>query len=91
MIPLQDEATYTRVMDSLQDIMSRAMPQEPVEVRAIKQYIDERFHAPASVGVRDNTITITVSSAALANTLRMQLPRLQAAAGTTKRLVFRIG
>jgi hypothetical protein len=78
-------------MDSLQDILARAMPQEPAEVRAIKRFIDERFHAPSSIGVHGNAITITVASAALANTLRMHLPELQAAADTTKRLVFRIG
>jgi hypothetical protein len=78
-------------MDSLQDILARAMPQEPEEVLAIKQYIDEHLHTPASVGLHNDTIVITVPSAALANTLRLQLPRLQAAASTTKRITFRIG
>jgi len=78
-------------MDSLQDILSRTMPQEPDEILKIKRYIDEHFQAPSSVGVQHDTITITVASAALANTLRFHLPALQAAASTTKRLVFRIG
>ena len=78
-------------MDSLQDILARAMPQEPTEVLAIKQYIEEQFHAPSSIGLHNDTITITVASAALANALRLRLPEIQAVASTTKRLVFRIG
>jgi hypothetical protein len=90
-IHLHDRATYTNFMDSLQDILARNMPQEPEEILAIKRYISKQFDVPASVGLYNETIVVTVPSAALANTLRLQLPRLQAAAGTTKRITFRIG
>lgn len=79
-------------MESIGDLLSRYKPQEPDEILAVKRYIAEQFGAPASVGLQgENALIITVASAALANTLRMRTPAIQAAAGTKKRLVFRIG
>ena len=78
-------------MKSLGDLLGGRLPQEPEEVAAIKHYISQHFQSAASVGLQNDTITITVASASLANMLRLHRPKLQAAAGTTKRLVFRIG
>ncbi len=78
-------------MDSLQDLLSQRAPKEPDEIIAIKRYIDEQFRAPASVGIRGDSLVITVGSASLANALRLRLPALRIAANTQKRLVFRIG
>jgi hypothetical protein len=78
-------------MDSLQDLLGQYSPKEPDEILAIKRYIHEKFDVPSSVGVQGEAIVITVSSAALANTLRFHTAKMQAAAGTGKRLLFRIG
>jgi hypothetical protein len=79
-------------MESIGDLLSRYNPQGPDEVLAVKQYIATEFNAPASVGLQgDTALVITVASASLANTLRLRTPAIQKAAGTTKRLVFRIG
>ena len=78
-------------MDSLQDLLAKRMPQEPEEITAVKQYIEREFGMPSSVGLQGEALVITVSSASLANALRLRLPALQAAAGTSKRLIFRIG
>jgi hypothetical protein len=78
-------------MDSLQDILKQyGTPDEP-EILAVKQYVAERFNTPVSVAINGESLVITVPSAALANTLRMQTPTLKAACHTDKRLVFRIG
>lgn len=77
--------------DSLFDILLQKDFSEPPEVRAIKQYITEHFHAESEVSAREREIIITVPSAPLASTLRMHARKLQAAANTGKRLVFRIG
>ena len=77
-------------MDQIRDLLGKYSPDVPPEVTALKQYIDEHFHATASIGLTTATITITVTSASLANALRLHLPQLQAAAKTDKRLVFRI-
>jgi hypothetical protein len=79
-------------MESIGELLGRYDPQGPDEVLAVKRYIADEFQAVASVGVQGgNTLIITVTSAALANTLRLRTMAIQKAAGTTKRLVFRIG
>lgn len=80
-------------MDQLADILKQRSrsPQEPHEIAAIKEYIDEHFHAHASVGIQNGTIIISVESASLANALRLQLPQLRSAAQTTRKLMFHIG
>lgn len=78
-------------MESLDDVLRRFRPNEPDEVLGIKQYIQTQFQASAIVAIRGETITITVSSASLANTLRLRTGELQKIANTTKRLMFRIG
>lgn len=78
-------------MESLQDLLGKYRPKEPPEIVALKRYITDEFGVQSSVGLQGNNIVITVASAALANTLRLRLPALQAIADTDKRLVFRIG
>ena len=78
-------------MESLQDLLSRYRPDEPGEITAVKRYIQEQFSAPSSVGIQGEALVITVASASLANALRLRQTAIQAAANTTKRLLFRIG
>lgn len=78
-------------MEDLKGLLSRYSPQEPAEILGIKQYIHDTFDVPSSVGIQGESIVITVSSAALANTLRFHTTKLQAAGNTAKRIVFRIG
>jgi len=78
-------------MDSLQDLLGQYSAAQPDEMVAIKRYIFEEFGVPASVGVQGEALVVTVASASLANTLRLRLTALQAAAHTKKRLIFRIG
>lgn len=82
---------YSRAMDSLRDLMAkRGTPDQP-EITAIKRYVDEHFHTPVRAAVNGNTIIVTVPSASLANTLRLQTSVIQKACQLEKRLVFRIG
>ncbi|HKU19169.1 MAG TPA: hypothetical protein VJP80_07960 [Candidatus Saccharimonadales bacterium] len=78
-------------MDSVGDILQAYGPSEPSEIVAIKRYIADEFGAESSVGLQGEALVITVASASLANALRLRLLALQKAAGTTKRLLFRIG
>ena len=77
-------------MDKLDDLLAKYSPTEPPEVAAIKRYIHETFRADAQVGVAEKTITVTVTSAALANSLRFHAAKLQTAADTDKRIILRI-
>lgn len=76
--------------DSLADLLARKDFDEPPEMQAIKRFVRERFDSDAEVLVRERDIIITTDSAALANTLRLKQSELRKAAGTDKRLVFRI-
>lgn len=65
--------------------------QEPPEVQIIKDWLRDRYQVAALITVQTNQIVITVPSAALAGSLRMELHHLQDVCGTNRRLVIRIG
>jgi hypothetical protein len=78
-------------MDGLNDILSRKDFDIPPEVRAIKEYVRRYYDADVSVTIQAHAIVITARSAALIGTLRLNLPKLQNAANTDKRILLRIG
>ncbi len=79
-------------MDSLFNILSNRMPDEPPEIRAIKEYVRANFRENVHVAVRERDILVTVRSSALAGTLRARTSDILHTIGASdKRLVFRIG
>jgi hypothetical protein len=80
-----------KVMDSLFNILSDKDFDEPSEIKAIKLYVKKRFNADVGVKIRDRDIVVLVSSAALANTLRLDGPAMKRYCGIEKRISFRIG
>lgn len=78
-------------MDSLFDILGRKDFDLPPEVAAIKEYVRIEFQSEVEVLMRDKDIVIMGRSAALVGSLRLHGPKLQKAAKTKKRLVFRVG
>jgi hypothetical protein len=78
-------------MDSLASLLGRKDFDEPAEVQAIKKYVQDEFKADVSVMVREKDIVVGVSSAALANTLRLRSPDIKRRCQLDKRLTFRIG
>ena len=77
--------------DSLGDLLAKRDFDEPAEVRAIKEYVRRYYSAEVKVTVQPHAIVIAARSAALIGSLRMNLPKLQAAAQTEKRILLRIG
>lgn len=78
-------------MEHISELLGRYTPDTPDESTLLKRYIEQEFKAHASIVVKEKIIIITVASASLANTLRLRGRAIQKLAGTTKRLVFRIG
>jgi hypothetical protein len=78
-------------MEHIGDLLGKYSAAAPDEIAAIKQYIAKEFDAPSSVGIQNDAVVITVQSAALANALHLRQTAIQKAAGTNKRLLFRIG
>ncbi|PID31810.1 hypothetical protein CR970_03815 [Candidatus Saccharibacteria bacterium] len=77
-------------MDSIQDLLSARLPQEPPEVRVIKQFVRETYQAEVGVSIQAHAITILAPGAALAGTLRPHLRTFQRLCDTNKRIVIRI-
>jgi len=78
-------------MDNLGDLLRRRDLDEPPEVRAIKEYVRRYYKADVRVTMQPHSIVIAGRSAALIGSLRLNLPKLQDAAGTDKRLLLRVG
>lgn len=78
-------------MERIGDLLQRYNPQGPDDLLAVKRYIAAEFNTQVSVGIQGEALVVTVPSAALANTLRLRTAAIQQAAGTRKRLIFRIG
>lgn len=78
-------------MDNLSDILSRKDFDMPPEVRAIKEYVRRYYDTEVSVTMQAHAIIVSARSAALIGTLRLNLPKLEAAVGTDKRIILRVG
>jgi hypothetical protein len=76
--------------NSLADILLNRNYDEPPEAIAIKKYVMETYRKSVAVTVGDKDITVTAQGAAFTNALRMRWKQLQHAAGTDKKLIFRI-
>lgn len=77
-------------MDDIKALLNKRQFNEPPELIAIKQYVLESTGAICKASISAEMIVVTVSSAALANTLRLNVHRMKQVAQTTKRIVFRI-
>jgi len=77
-------------MDSLLNILSGKDFDEPSEIKKVKDYVRDNFKASVAVQVREKDIVISVKSAALANTLRLNGPKIKQECQTDKRLIFKI-
>ena len=76
--------------NSLGDILARKDFDEPPEMLAIKQFVQQEFQQDVEVLVREKDIVVTAAGASLANALRLKVTELRKAAHTSKRIIFRI-
>jgi hypothetical protein len=78
-------------MDSLNSILSDRNFDEPAEVTSLKKYVRDSFQVEINVVVHNKDLIISVSSAPLANMLRLRSPEIKRRCQITdKRLIFRI-
>jgi hypothetical protein len=86
------DACYTTcTMKELGDILRFRDFEEPLEVRAIKEYVRRYYEVEVNVRVQQHAIVVSARSASLIGSLRMNLPKIQAAANTDKRILLRVG
>jgi hypothetical protein len=77
--------------ESLFSLLSNRNFDEPAEVKAIKAYVQRYYESEVKVTVQPHAIVVAGRSAALIGSLRANLPKLQAASGTDKRILLRVG
>ena len=78
-------------MESIGDMLKhRQMPSEPDDSRLLKAYVLKYYDTPVQVVLSDFHLTLVVPNAALAGTLRMELPRMMIECRITKKLHIRI-
>lgn len=80
----------TIAMDSIADLLSQA-PKEPPQLQALREYVLSRHKARAQASVSNYGYTLTVQSAPLASTLRMETPKIKEYCALDKKLFIRIG
>lgn len=76
--------------NSLADLLADKNFDEPPEMAAIKLFVKEAFDEDVEVLVRERDIIVGVRNSSLANSLRLKINDLRAAAETDKRIIFRI-
>ena len=77
--------------NSIKDILGSADFSEPDEIRIIKNFVFENYQSDCTVTIKPKVIIISVSSGALAGTLRTSLLELHKLCKTDKRLSVKIG
>lgn len=77
--------------NAIGDILAKKDSPEPSEFQAIKAFVRTRYQAPCRVAYKGDQVVVTVSSAALAGTLRLVIIELQKVAKLPKRPLIRIG
>lgn len=78
-------------MDGIGDILRAKDFDVPLEVQAIKEYVQRYYKTEVRVTVQPKSLLINARSASLIGSLRLNAPDLQRAAKTDKKLIFRIG
>lgn len=78
-------------MDSIGDMLQRrGLPTEPEESRLLKAYVQKNYNVTPQVVLSAFHLTLVVPNAALAGTLRLELPRIMQECRITKKLHIRI-
>jgi hypothetical protein len=78
-------------MDSIADLMQQKKPNEPPQLRALREYVKTNHGADIKTAISQFGYTITVPNAPLASTLRMETPKIRIACNLDKKLFIRIG
>lgn len=64
-------------MDSIKSLLGDKDFSEPEEINNLKQYIKSQYDSYCEIRLNPKGLTIIVESSALANTLRLALPKIQ--------------
>ena len=77
-------------MENIGSLLSNRNIDEPPEIRDIKAYVQKNYNAEVQITMQPHSI-IVQGSAGLVGTLRANLPKLEKAANTDKKIILRVG
>ena len=78
-------------MDDISEILKGKNLAEPPEVAAIKKYVLDKYDETVKTTVHNDSISLTVPSSSLANSLRLDSQTIIKECNLTKKLIFKIG
>lgn len=78
-------------MDSIRDLLADKNFKEPPEINRIKNFVKRKYDSDVKVSLTGEQIIISTDNSALSASLRVNLPELTKAAGTDKKIIFRVG
>ena len=78
-------------MDSLHDLLKSKTPNEPPQIKALKQYMLKHHNSEVKCSVSSMGYSVTVPNASLASTLQMETPKIKEECNLDKKLFIRIG
>lgn len=76
-------------MQGIADILHAKDFDEPREAAAIKAYVQDHYNRKVRVVVEPKVLIVSAESSALIGSLRLNLPALQKASGSEKRIILR--
>jgi len=79
-------------MESLGDMLAkRPAPQEPEEVRLLREYVQKKYNVTPKITSAEHYITMAVPNSALASTLHFEESTMIKECKVAKKLRIRIG
>ncbi len=78
-------------MQSLSDILSNRSFDEPTEITALRNFVQDRYDVTPNITVNQDYIVLRVPSAGLATNLKMEQLQIARFCKLTKKLVIRTG
>ena len=78
-------------MDSLANLMKDRKPQEPPQLKALRDYVKNNHNSEIKTSISQFGYTIIVPNAPLASTLQMEVPKIKVSCNLDKKLFIRIG
>jgi len=79
------------VMDSLDKLLKAKHLSEPAEIRAIKQFVQDKYQSEVGIVLRTNQLVIIAPSASLIGSLRLDQQKLKQLLPQSLKISFRIG